>query len=78
MVLAVSLDKCNGLDVELNRTSSVPMSVHPYELDKDSSSIWKLPLYGMDVHTLSSFLRPTLSVFFSKTGETGDINTIND
>ena len=39
--------------MELNRTSSVPTSVHRYELDKDSTSIWKLPLTNL-------FLRPIL------------------
>ena len=29
---------------EVNRTSSVPKSVLCYELDKDSTSNWKLPL----------------------------------
>ena len=29
--------------------------------------------YGMDVPTLSSFLRPIITVLFSETGETGDI-----
>ena len=30
--------------------------------------------YRMDVPTLSSFLRTIVTVFFGKTGETGDIN----
>ena len=45
---------------EVNRTSSVSKSVLRYELDKD-------------VPTLSLFLRPILSVFFSKTEETDDV-----
>ena len=32
--------------------------------------------YGMDVPTLSLFLRPILTVFFSEAGETGDINSL--
>ena len=60
----------------------MPKSVLRYELEKDSTLNWKLPLtnvvpqikyYRMDVPTLSLFLRPILTVFFSKTGETGDI-----
>ena len=67
-----------------NRTSSMPKSVLHFELDKDSTSNWKLPSTNlvpqikycrMDVLTLSSFLRPILTVFFGKTGETGDIDT---
>ena len=34
---------CNGLDV-LNRTSSLPKSVLHYELDKDSTLNWQIPL----------------------------------
>ena len=32
---------------EVNRTSSVPKSVLRYELDKDSTSNWKLPLTNL-------------------------------
>ena len=32
---------------EVNRTSSVPKSVLCYELDKDITSIWKLPLTNL-------------------------------
>ena len=67
---------------DVNRTSSMPKSVLHYEFKKYSTSNWKLPLtnivpqinyYGMDIPTLSLFLRPIVTVFSSKTGETGDI-----
>ena len=38
---------CNGLNVAMNRTSSVPKSVLHYELDKDSTLNWKLPLTNL-------------------------------
>ena len=38
---------CNGLNVKLNRTSCMPKSVLLYELDKDSTLIWKLPLANL-------------------------------
>ena len=43
----------------------MPKSVLHHELDKANT--------GMDVPTLSLFLRPILTVFYSKAGETGDI-----
>ena len=42
----------------------------------DDGGVEEVIYYGMDVPTLSSFLRPIqLTVFYSKTGGTGDINT---
>ena len=46
-ILSQGVNICNGLNVKLNWTSSVPKSVHHYELDKDSTSIWKLPLTNL-------------------------------
>ena len=37
----------NGLNVKLKKTSSMLKSVHRYELDKDSTLIWKIPLTNL-------------------------------
>ena len=38
---------CNRLNMKLNRTSGMPKSVLCYELEKDSTLDWKLPLTNL-------------------------------
>ena len=44
------------------------------KFERSANQHGHLKYYGMDAQTLSLFLRPKLTVFFSKTGETGDMH----
>ena len=59
------------IEVELlDLESSIELNIEANIYKNDTQVYY---YYGMDVPILSLFLRPILTVFFSKTGETGDI-----